>query len=68
MKPEEVKRLEAAQKTPFPWGEYKGTVLQFVPSKLLLWTATNYKGNDAIATACDLVWNYREDTGTHYEE
>ena len=67
MTPEETEKLEAANTKLFPWGDFKGTVLQFVPSKLLKWTATNWK-NDAMATACDLVWQYREDTGTHYEE
>ncbi len=68
MKPDQVKQLETAEKIPFPWGDFKGTILQFVPSKLLLWTATEYKGNDTIATACNLVWQYREDTDSHYEE
>ena len=67
MKPAEAAKLEEAHQMPFPWGDFKGTILQFVPSKLLKWTAENYK-NDRMATACSLVWQYREDTGTHYEE
>jgi len=67
MTPEEVKQLEVAQQVKFPWGDFKGTVLQFVPSKLLKWSAEKLD-NDHIASACDLVWKFREETGTHYEE
>ncbi len=67
MKPTEAAKLEASLKMPFPWGDFKGTVMQFVPSGALKWTAENWK-NDRVATAADLVWNDREATGTHYEE
>ena len=67
MKPSEAKALEQALKMPFPWGDFRGTVLQFVPSKLLKWSAENLD-NDRKASACDLVWRHREETGTHYEE
>ena len=67
MKPTGARELEIALRMPFPWGEFKGTPLNFVPSKLLKWSA-EHLDNDAQASACDLVWNHREDTGTHYEE
>ncbi len=67
MKPKEATALSKALEVPFPFGDFKGTILQFVPSKLLLWTAEKYS-NDRIASAADLVWKDREATGTHYEE
>ena len=51
----------------FPWGKYKGWFMEDVPSKPLRWTAENYK-QEFYARAADVVWRYREETSTHFEE
>jgi len=68
MKPEQVKAIEIAEKVRFIWGKFKGTHIQFVPSKLLKWSFENIEHKESFTDACKLVWQYREDTGTHYKE
>lgn len=64
MTPDDMERLEEALKTKMPHGEYRDSCLEDVPSDYLKWVA-EYFSIDEIATKADLVWSFREKTGTH---
>lgn len=67
MKPEEVKKIQIAMSTPFPWGKWKkqGLTMDQAPSSALKWTAEKW-GDDEIATRADTVWQWREGAGLHW--
>ena len=67
MTPEEVKRIELADRFTMPWSKYRGKRLEKLPSSYLLWLAENVD-DDAIATSADIVYKWREDNDEHWEE
>jgi len=63
MKPEEVKKIQEAEKFVMPYGKFKGKRLDEVPTSYLLWLAENVDGD--ICDKADIVYQFRksEDKG-----
>ncbi len=58
-------KIEFALSVIFQNGKYKGKIVDSVPSSYLKWVAENFK-DDALATAADTVWQWREQTNCHF--
>lgn len=54
--------IEQAENFRLPWGKFKNRTLSEVPDSYLRWIAENVK-NDKIATAADIVAQYRDRHG-----
>jgi uncharacterized protein (DUF3820 family) len=68
MNPEEVNMIQRAEMTKVNWGvRFRGRSFRDLPSSYLKWIAENFS-NDNIATAADIVWQWRERTGSHIDE
>ena len=48
-----------------PWGKYKGVPIENIPSDYLRWLARDCE-DDAIATAADEEYRWREQIGEHF--
>lgn len=66
MKSGEAEVIERTLNLKWPFGKYKGQRLEDIPSGYIRWAAENFN-NNTWAAACDLVWRYREQTGSHVE-
>lgn len=62
MKPEEVKITQAALEFIMPWGKFKGTKMDLIPSGYIKWLARECD-NDDIATKASLVDQWRDRIG-----
>jgi len=67
MKNGEADFINATLNLVWNFGKYKGWKMDELPSSYLKWASENFS-NDTWAAACDVVWNYREQTGTHRED
>lgn len=50
-----------------PWGKFKGKDMEDIPSGYLHWLAESCK-DDAIATAADEIWRWRERFDRHKDD
>lgn len=51
-----------------PFGNFKGTEINKLPSSYLYWLATNCDWNDIICEAADEEYQYRQKYGGHWED
>ena len=57
-------KVEIAMSIILQYGKYKGRILDSVPSNYLKWASKNFN-NDTIATAADVLWQWRDDMNCH---